>query len=124
MTPRMVDGQLALPLPDPGHDAQLAKRITPGWQAQGACLEVHGDVFYPEPGPAGAGIEASALEVCNGCRVRSSCRATALLRGELGVWGGTTEADRDRLHGALLAGSSVDAVLLETIHPRCEESAA
>ena len=112
-----LDGQLVLPVPDPGQAAQLARRITPGWQAQAACGDTHGDVFYPEPDASGQAVEAAALATCNGCRVRSSCRAAALLNAEQGVWGGTTEADRDRMLSALDRGVSVDAVLVETIRP-------
>ncbi|UPK76336.1 WhiB family transcriptional regulator [Nocardioidaceae bacterium SCSIO 66511] len=119
-----LDDQLALPLPDPTHDATLARRVTPGWQAQAACHGVHGDVFFPEPDERGALVEAAALDVCNGCRVRSSCRATALLNGEQGIWGGTTEGDRDRMLSALTRGVSVDAVLVETIRTRASDEGA
>lgn len=124
MTANTSDGQLALPLPDPGHDTQLARRITPGWQTQAACQTMPGDVFYPEPDERGQAVEAAALTTCNGCRVRSSCRATALLNNEQGVWGGTTDADRDRMHTALSQGVSVDAVLIETIRPRVDDEGA
>lgn len=119
-----LDGQLALPLPDPSQAAQLARRITPRWQAQAACDLMHGDVFFPEPDASGQAVEAAAIGTCNGCRVRSSCRATALLNSEQGVWGGTTDADRDRMLTALTRGVSVDAVLVETIRPRDEGKAA
>lgn len=124
MTANKLDGQLTLPLPEPGHDAKLARRITPGWQTQAACQTMPGDVFYPEPDATGEHVEAAALTMCNGCRVRSSCRATALLDGEQGVWGGTTEADRDRMQTAISQGVSVDAVLVETIRPRVDDEGA
>lgn len=124
MTAHGVEGQLALPLPDPGHDAKLAARITPGWQTQAACTSMPGDAFYPDPDDHGAQIEAAAVTTCNGCRVRSSCRAAALLNSEQGIWGGTNDVDRDRMRAALSAGVSVDAVLIETIRPRSEETAA
>ena len=124
MSADKLDGQLVLPLPEPGHDAQLARRITPGWQAQAACVDTHGDVFYPEPDERGQAVEAAALAVCNGCRVRSSCRAAALLNAEQGVWGGTTEADRDLMLSALNRGVSVDAVLVETIRPCLDDQGA
>ncbi|UPK75692.1 WhiB family transcriptional regulator [Nocardioidaceae bacterium SCSIO 66511] len=119
-----LDGQLVLPVPDPDHAAQLARRITPGWQTQAACGDTHGDVFFPELDERGASMEAAALATCNGCRVRSSCRAAALLNAEQGIWGGTTEADRARMLSALDRGVSVDAVLVETIRPRLDDQGA
>lgn len=124
MSNQPVPGQLALPLVPPTRDDELGQRITPGWQDQAACTGMDGDSFYPDPDQHSTHVEASAVATCNGCRVRSSCRAAALLNDEAGVWGGTTEADRDRMRAALSAGATVDAVLIETIHPHSEETAA
>ena len=117
MSTRDVDGQLALPILEPDHNNQLARRITAGWQTQAACGQL-GKTFDTA---VATPLETPALETCNGCRVRSSCRATALLNGEQGIWGGTTAADRRRLHDALAAGASVDAVLLKTIRVRTDD---
>lgn len=95
--------------------ALLATQITPGWHQQAACADLPGNCFYPDPRARTLAGVAAAVEACNGCPVRASCRAVALLRDEHGVWGGATEADRDRMQTALCQGVSVDVVLDETI---------
>jgi hypothetical protein len=37
---------------------------------------------------------AELQELCNGCPVRAACLLDALVRGEQGIWGGTTEVQR------------------------------
>lgn len=112
---------MMLPVAAPDLFASLARRITPDWHQQAACADLPGNRFYPDPRTRSQTGAAAAVEVCNGCRVRSSCRATALLRDEHGVWGGTTVDDRDRMRTALAAGTSVDAVLIETIRIRTDD---
>ena len=114
MNTRTLDGQLPLPLVDAGVDARLACAVTPGWQTRAACNGEPGDAFFPEPDDATATATTAALAMCTGCRVRSACRAAALLGDEHGIWGGTTEDDRARMHAALASGTPVDVVLLAT----------
>jgi len=51
------------------------------------------------------------LAVCESCPVRRSCLAAGLLGHEAGVWGGTTEDERDNALDDLNAGAGVDPVL-------------
>src|SRR5699024_10380438 len=127
MTTYRLGEQLALPLTPPSRDVELSGRITSGWENLAKCRGMPVALFFPADDlyPADlAHAGDSARAVCNGCRVRSSCRATALLNDEAGVWGGTTAADRDNLRAALSSGASVDAVLTTTITTTNPEAAA
>lgn len=114
-TVRQLPGQLPLPLdvPEMTDDlrADLAGHVQPGWQAMAACRSVADDTWFPEPGYA----TAAALDVCKWCPVRASCLAFALSEtasdDDFGVWGGTTEAQRDVLRQDLGEGVPVVDVL-------------
>lgn len=65
------------------------------WRKHAACRGIDPDVFYPisdeESGEAKA--------ICDQCAVRESCLEHALANREReGVWGGTTERERRRIH--------------------------
>jgi hypothetical protein len=65
------------------------------WMSRAACLGLD-DVrrFFPPDGDSAA----PAIEVCNGCKVSSSCLAYALKwRIVDGIWGGTDERTRRRM---------------------------
>ncbi|WP_224387530.1 WhiB family transcriptional regulator [Pseudonocardia sp. ICBG1293] len=70
------------------------------WAAAAACRGMDTELFFP----ADARPEAAepALEVCRSCRVRGICLVEALLVEDparrFGVVGGTTPAERHRLH--------------------------
>jgi hypothetical protein len=66
-----------------------------GWQDRSRCVTEGLDamtLFPEEPGPE----LARARQMCMGCPEASSCVAKALSLGSncIGVWGGTTWADR------------------------------
>lgn len=65
----------------------------PPWMADALCREPQGVNFFATSPNR---IEA-AKKVCSACLVRSECLAYALEYGVLGVWGGTSEAERKRL---------------------------
>lgn len=67
-----------------------------------ACVGHDPELFFPlgDDGPHGV-VESGALAqlaearaVCATCPVREACLDIALRRGEVGVWGGTTSAER------------------------------
>ena len=65
------------------------------WRKHAACRGIDPDVFYPisdeEAGEAKA--------ICDLCAVRESCLEHALANREReGIWGGTTERERRRIH--------------------------
>ena len=72
-----------------------------GWQAEAACKGVDVSVFYHpegERGAAKANRDNAAKEVCLRCIVRTACLEYALeAREAYGVWGGTTEEERDEM---------------------------
>jgi hypothetical protein len=60
-------------------------------------------ITYTQEAEPGTSLRAAGWRViaerriCRGCPVRRDCLATALTRHEWGVWGGTTEHERERL---------------------------
>ena len=67
----------------------------PEWMADGLCAEVDPELFYPEGGES----NRDAKRICGGCEVRPECLAYAIANRErFGVWGGTTERERRRMH--------------------------
>lgn len=69
----------------------------PAWVSEASCRG--GDpavvaLFFPAKGNQ----LRKAQAICSGCPVRTPCLEHALDRPELtGIWGGTTDTDRDRL---------------------------
>ncbi|HEX2806829.1 MAG TPA: WhiB family transcriptional regulator, partial [Kineosporiaceae bacterium] len=72
------------------------------WQSSGACAQADPSLFFHpegERGPARRLREVSALAVCARCLVAEACRRHALsVREPYGVWGGTTESQREEIH--------------------------
>lgn len=71
------------------------------WRTLAACRDADPEIFFPL---ATAGTDAEkrqtalALAYCGACPVRPECLADALGSDiKWGVWGGTTEADREAL---------------------------
>jgi hypothetical protein len=121
MTRPQILGQIELvfDVPELGDElrAELAAHVLPGWQAMGACRSVADDTWFPES--ADTASKAAALDRCGFCPVRRSCLAHALSTGEeYGVWGGTTELQRDVLVRDLVDGADVvDALDGATLLP-------
>jgi WhiB family redox-sensing transcriptional regulator len=75
------------------------------WRDRAACQSVSADLFFPigRTGDAIEHIEA-AKAVCRTCPVRDACLRFAIeTNQEAGVWGGTSEDERDRIRRAWLA---------------------
>lgn len=74
------------------------------WRDLAACRDVNADLFFPVGDPAAPANVLQAAEakrVCAGCQVRAECLSFALSAAEpFGVWGGTSEDERNaaRLH--------------------------
>ncbi|MGD1222580.1 MULTISPECIES: WhiB family transcriptional regulator [Streptomyces] len=69
------------------------------WRESAACRSVDPDLFFPigHTGPAVFQIE-EAKAVCRACPVRDACLRWALDTGQaIGIWGGTSEAERRAL---------------------------
>ena len=69
------------------------------WQDLAACRGADADLFFPisDSGPSHRQIDR-AIDVCQACPVRRPCLLYAVsLPRVYGIWGGTTEAQRNRL---------------------------
>lgn len=58
-----------------------------------ACAQSDPELFFPITGQP----TAPAKHLCSLCPLRRECLAFALTHRVIGVWGGTSEDDRDRL---------------------------
>jgi WhiB family transcriptional regulator, redox-sensing transcriptional regulator len=68
----------------------------PVWHDRAACRGFDAEIFFREHGRSTA-----AKAVCARCTVRQECLEDALTNLELfGVWGGTTERERQRIRNA------------------------
>ena len=65
------------------------------WRKHAACRGIDPDVFYPVSDEE----SDEAKSICDQCVVREACLEHALANREReGVWGGTTERERRRIH--------------------------
>lgn len=88
---------VAFPGVTPGSTIDLASLAAETWRQRSACRLVPDDerwIFWPGKGDSRA-IDA-ARTVCTSCPVAQECVEHAVANNEAGVWGGTT--DRDRQH--------------------------
>lgn len=99
------DGLAAAPpqtIATAGDDAPLGR-----WADRGACREHGHEVMVPET--AAQQVEA-ARAICPPCPVRVECLDHAMTaKWVRGVWGGTTERERDALHRQNAAARRVTA---------------
>ena len=73
----------------------------PDWMVDADCQNLPTDLFFPQPGRKGAADAKVAVEICKACPVREACLAYAMSfpdRSLPGIWGGTTERERSRMH--------------------------
>jgi WhiB family redox-sensing transcriptional regulator len=65
----------------------------PDWSA-GLCAQTDPDLFFPEKGAS----SAAAISICRRCPIRAECLEFAIDEpGFHGVWGGTTQKQRQML---------------------------
>lgn len=62
------------------------------WQEQALCRQVDPELFFPDKGEWISSL--IARKICASCPVIQRCHAAAVRNGEYGVWGGTTEKQR------------------------------
>lgn len=74
---------------------------SPGWMPRGACQGEDPELFFPHRrgGPALEQVFA-AKAVCFRCAVRAACLFYALVTGQAGTWGGTTQEERHAMRGS------------------------
>lgn len=81
--------------------ASVLNIFQPEWMTRADCQDIPTDIFFPQPGRIGAAQAKQAIKVCRSCPVREECLAYAMSfpdRSLPGIWGGTTERERSRLH--------------------------
>jgi len=77
--------------------------IRTGWQNEAACGGEDTDLFFSESRTD----RKRAMEICQGCPVRTDCLNSALARGEKnGIWGGLGLTGRKRVLAAVLEDAS------------------
>ena len=102
--------QFDCPELNPDTVEELHGNIENRWQAKAVCRTVVDDAWFPEP--TQPVLRSAAVARCCPCPVRRSCLAFALSEGENhGVWGGTTDVQREALRLDLASGVSVGDVL-------------
>ena len=70
------------------------------WRLSAACRELDPDLFFPI-GPSVSQI-AEAKQVCDACPVQRTCLSWAIKHHQAyGIWGGTTEPERQALRTAV-----------------------
>lgn len=65
------------------------------WMKQANCRGILTNIFFPEENEVLVG--AAAKKVCRRCPVKEECLQWALDHDEVGIWGGTTDAQRDSI---------------------------
>jgi WhiB family redox-sensing transcriptional regulator len=72
------------------------------WMEMALCREVGGDFWHPDEGEGYTYATNRAVAICRDCPVRLQCLNHAMANNEmLGVWGGTTPAERKRMRRAI-----------------------
>jgi WhiB family redox-sensing transcriptional regulator len=84
-----------------------------GWGSQAACQSADPELFFPISELAASDRNvAEAKAVCRTCRVRPQCLAHAMDSGPVqGIWGGTTEKERQALRSRKRKTKQASAVL-------------
>lgn len=89
---------------------ELAGQVARQWTSMAACVGTVDDTWFPDV--AQPVKRAAAVARCVACPVRRSCLAHALAVEEsFGIWGGTTEMQRDALRIDLANGVAIADVL-------------
>ncbi|MPZ74006.1 MAG: WhiB family transcriptional regulator [Nitriliruptorales bacterium] len=72
--------------------------IVPDWRSRAACIGEDPELWFP-PGHTGESLRQAeaAKTICRRCDVREACLAWALDNDAWGIWGGTTQAERDAM---------------------------
>lgn len=76
--------------------ADLAELITPDLEPWVPCRNADPELWFPERRGRSESPEY-AVALCYGCPILDACRDVALNRRVMGIWGGTTERQRDAL---------------------------
>lgn len=87
-------------------DGNLSRLQVPEFILKGtpSCSEIDPELFFPQENVdfngdvRGKYIDlAGAKRICDGCPLRIDCLEYALNNTEIGIWGGTTEEQRNQI---------------------------
>jgi len=86
---------------NPSPEARYILDVDRSWQEGAPCQYLEPEFFFPVRGDGSADNSAEATapakEVCHTCPVEATCLEFALVHREQGVWGGTDDAERERM---------------------------
>jgi WhiB family transcriptional regulator, redox-sensing transcriptional regulator len=94
-----------------GHNTTIAWKGNTGWMDEAACKDISRDVFFPTVGGLAIrdAVPKRAKDLCDSCTVKDECLNFALRNRSLdGIWGGTSEEERQRLRRRRPASLSDD----------------
>ena len=99
MIQRADTGEAHEPSATPDPDIAPPAVVLASWMLRGACRNQEPELFFPVGLKGAARIQAElAKAVCRRCAVRAECLSYAVATGQPdGIWGGTTEQERDAL---------------------------
>jgi WhiB family redox-sensing transcriptional regulator len=89
--------------------SNLTKNLVPRFvfESTPLCSEVDPELFFPQESEVGGVIYSkyvnvsAAKQVCDECPLRIQCLEYAMSSNEIGIWGGTTEAQREGMKKSL-----------------------
>jgi hypothetical protein len=114
-------GPRPLPLPEEAHEDLGAAALAaapllelpagpeaPDFDGSQVCAQVDPELFFPRKG----GSNAAAKKLCGTCEFLNPCRRYAMTAHVAGypvsgVWGGTSDRDRQRLRSAAVTAASL-----------------
>lgn len=93
----------------PNSRSRAATRILATLNTHGACVRhPHPDWWFPERGKDDTD---KAMEVCASCPVRQMCQSYAQMWDDQGVWGGSTDDEREQRRMVTLPAEWADMTL-------------
>lgn len=69
----------------------------PFFDGSQVCAQVDPELFFPENAIEALHNIKLVRPICTACAFRNPCLAYALKHKEIGIWGGTTEREREKL---------------------------
>jgi len=90
----------------------------PDWMTKAACIGEPRELFFPGPGQDGIRKTKKAKQICRTCPVVNDCIVYAMSfspRSLIGIWGGTTERERTRIHKSS-SGNAYKPVTLRSLN--------
>jgi WhiB family redox-sensing transcriptional regulator len=66
------------------------------------CTQVDFELYFPQnSGEVNSAVVQSLIKLCGECPYKAECLEWAVINREDGIWGGTTNAERDLMRGGL-----------------------